>query len=173
MGENISSTKDLFIWLETLSEDECKDFFRKEIVKLLGVCDYDIKYILDEVKTSCEYVTIFFSLNNSVSLGWDHKPTTYGYQKSDVEQKIQNAKKRIIKDLKFLYRESTLDYDGGLIAELNTKMENIKIDEHYYEINHKETIKNWTKKDLILSLHEDCKTGKRRANRIVKILDFL
>jgi len=168
-----SNITELFVWLESLSDDECKAFFRKEIVRILDIEEYDITYILDDIKTSCEYTAVFFSLNTNIMFGTKEKLSTYAMQRSDISKKIETAKNRIISDLKYLYKNSTLKYDGTLIQSLSDDMQDIEIDEHQYTKSHKETAIKSAKENLYNELISNCDTGIKRAKDITQIYKYL
>lgn len=172
MSDKISNMEDAFKWIEGLSDEEQMIFFKCEILKILNIDEYEIKYILDDIKTSCEYVAVYFALK-SHNFFYQNKPSTYGQQRNDLKKKIENTKTRIIDDLKFLYKESTLKYDGKLIQKFILETSDIEVDEHQYSNSHKEPALKGSKQMLFETLVLDCNTGNRRAKALTKILEYI
>jgi hypothetical protein len=166
----INSMEDAVQWIENLSEKEQMLFWENLVLKKINIDKYEIEYLLNEIKYPHEYSMLFFYANSYIML-FSHKPTTYGTSSSDLKKKIANAKERSIQDLKFLYENSTLKYNPLLLNEITQGFNDADFDKNTYEVNHKETALKSVKNSLLNDLITHSKTSKKRAYKIVKILD--
>ena len=161
----------ILFYLDSLDNDELIETIKKMIIDFLKVDEYDIKYILDDIKKPCEYVTVYFALTSHKLLygNKQHGDASRLYQE---KEKVSIRKKRIIEDLGYLRGYSTLTNFNEIDAMIN-EINSAELDMRVYTIRHKEPSLKAAKKNLENDLLTECKTGKVRAKSIKSILNFI
>lgn len=169
--ENEISQNDFFTWLDTSSDQDKIDFFKAEIIEILGVDEYEIKYITDEIFTSSEYMLVYFALRSGNNATRKHKERKGEFH--DRKRQLERMKQRILNDIQHLSRYTSFNLDVSLKAALKTEIKKAEIDTRIYESKLRGKSLNNIKKGLFEDLTRDCETGGERAKDIIKIIDIL
>ncbi len=154
--------------IEHLSPDELSIMMqnsKEKILKNLKITDdYDVAYILDNVKSVWEYFFIEKSIDDlAKTLKGSHNKNKDPKKLHEKKRKFNRTKKRILSDL-----ESIGITSGAMIKEVENKKFEIPIIDQALE---EKFILNLFKKALFSDLTELCGTGKIRAKSITKIIN--
>lgn len=145
--------------------DTQKQNIRNLIVKMLDVDDeFDIKYILDEIMTKCEYLEVVKTIQTFTESA---KQITHtgGYREKEKEiKKFKRTRDRVIRDLEYLKIND---------KELLNAIHNKQFDELLYKVKTKDANYKIFKASLANKLSLYCMTGKIRAKNISSLLDFI
>jgi hypothetical protein len=144
---------------DTFNKEKQIAYYRDEIVKSLETTVDRISYILDDIKKLCEYDSVLAAIHNCTyvsSLPKRDRKKIY-----EEKKKFERTKNKTIEGLKFL----KLPYDDVEKTEYNS-------DEEYGWVNYEMTLKH-IKKVLYSDLTLICGTGKKRAEAIIKILEYI
>ncbi len=134
-------------------------YYRSEIAKGLGIDEYEIAYILDDIKKLCEYDAVLGAIHNC---GLVSSLPKYDRKKIYIERKkFERIKEKTIENLKFL----KLPYED---VEQRQYKKGDDWDWLYYD----KTLKH-IKKTLHNELTLICGTGKDRAKNITKIIEYM
>ena len=142
-----------------LEKDECRLIYIEKIINFLDTTEDIVRVITDEIQNPCEFkkVLIFIVVCDSVAeLPKRDRKALY-----EEKRKFKRLKESTIMNLKAL----NLSFDEVERKEFESPE---KFGWHNYET----TIKHY-KSILFYALTHHCKVGKKRANEIVKILDYL
>ena len=142
-----------------LDKDENKSIYIKQIINFLDTTEDIIRQVIDEINSSCEFkkVIIFIVACDSVA----ELPKRDRKKLYEEKRKFDRRKETTISNLKAL----NLPFDE---VEKKVFSSPETLGWHNYET----TLKHY-KLVLLHTLINDCKTGKKRANQIIKILDYL
>jgi len=145
------------------------------IIKMLDIDTRDddsmheVKAILDEIKTKCEYDKVVFFINKLKKWGKYVRHIGGGTEASNAKQLFQNAKKRILKDLEML---ENLNYAVS-ISDIKKRISDINFNRPRYDVLTKKKSISLNKTTLYKELIVYCGTPKSRASKIKNILDKL
>jgi len=133
--------------------------YRKKIVEFLGVKEYEISLLIDEIKHLCEFkkVLIFIVVCDSVA----ELPKRDRKKLYEKKRKFERLKESTISNLKTL----NLSFEEVESKEFTSSE---ALGWHNYET----TLKHY-QAILFFVLTDRCKTGVKRAKEIIGILDYL
>jgi len=142
-----------------IKKNETREVYIEKIITFLDIDEFSLKYLLDEIKYSCEFekVIIAIKVSNEIS----ELPKRDRKKLYEEKRKFERLIKLTIDNLKKL----NLSYDE---VEKKEFISPESLGWHNYET----TLKHY-KSILFYSLTNDCGTGKQRANSITKIFDYL
>ena len=143
----------------TFDREKQVEYYRNEIVTALETTDDRVAYILDDIKKLCEYDSVLGAIHNCIYVS--ALPKRDRKKIYEEKMKFERMKCKTIEGLKFL----KLPYE-------DVEKRQYSSDEEYGWVNYERTLKH-IKKVLQDDLTLICGTGKRRADAITKILEYL
>lgn len=143
----------------TFDKEKQIAYYREEIVKSLETTKDRILYILDDIKKLCEYDSVLGAIHNCTYVS--ALPKRDRKKIYEDKMKFERTKNKTIEGLKFL----KLPY-----ANVEKKVYSTGEEDGW--VNYEMTLKH-IKKVLYSDLTLICGTGKRRADTIIKILEYI
>ncbi len=142
--------------------DTQKQNIRSLIINMLDVDDeFEIGYILDDIRTKCEYLEVV-EIIQTFTESAKRITHTGGYREKEKEiKKFKRTKDRVIRDLAYLKIN-----DEELLNAVHDK----KFQELLYRAETKDSQYKVFKSSLINKLSTHCMTGKVRAENISRLL---